>query len=93
MKTAIKVSILVIILGYPFGKLKWAEIQVEELCSEIHTGDSIEIITAKSKDMALNIKSRSAKIIIWEGFAFGRYFCDIELENGKATKKKFFFLD
>jgi hypothetical protein len=65
----------------------------QRVCSEIHTGDSIALIVAKSKDMGLRIKNRSAKIIISEGFAFGRYFCDIEHENGKATKKKFILLD
>jgi len=91
MKTTVKISILAIILGYLFRKLKWAEIQVEKLCSEIHTGDSIEVIAAKSKDRGLKIKNRSVKIIIWDGFAFGRYFCGIEYE--KAIRKKFFFLD
>lgn len=36
---------------------------------------------------------RDGALVVWEGFLFERWFCDVEYRDGKVTAKKVTFLD
>ena len=91
--------ILLICIIYPVLKIRWAKNKVESFCSHISIGISIQGLEQRAKDYGLNVKtfkgsdSQAPKILVWEGWAFARWFCEIEHLNGKVVHKETFSLD
>lgn len=77
----------------------WAHNQVESFCMEVAIGMPIHGLEENAKERslkALKFKakgSRPAKMKVWKGWAFARWFCEIEYTNGKVVSKKTIFLD
>jgi hypothetical protein len=92
---------LILIIGalYSVVKIRWAKNRVENFSSRISIGMTVQGLEQRAKDYGLKVKtfkgndSQPAKIIVWEGWAFARWFCEIEHLNGKVIHKKVFFLD
>ena len=92
---------LILIIGalYPVVKIRWAKNRVENFNSRISIGMTVQGLEQRAKDYGLKVKtfkgndSQPAKIIVWEGWAFARWFCEIEHLNGKVIHKEVFFLD
>ena len=86
-------------VAYPIVKIRWARRQARGLCGEIEVGGPVAGIEARARERGLRvIKSREAvghpgKIMTWEGFGFGRWFCDVEYHDGRVLSKEVFFLD
>jgi hypothetical protein len=88
---------------YPPAKLYWAERQVTSFCNDVVAGTSVDELERKAKDAWLEIKKLPAstlegkpvpaKLLVWEGFAFGRWFCEIDHTDGKADAKRVSELD
>jgi hypothetical protein len=99
----IALASIVCLLLYPPLKLYWAERQVTAFCDSVTVGTSVDELERKAKDSWLEIRKISAmtiegqpspaKLLIWEGFAFGRWFCEISHANGKAGSKRIVELD
>ena len=105
MTTAKRIALGVfasIVLYIPL-KLYWAERQVTAFCNDVAVGTSIEELERRAKDSWLEIRKLPAttiegkpslpKLLVWEGFAFGRWFCEISHTNGKADSKRVIDLD
>lgn len=92
---------LILIIGalYFVVKIRWAKNRVENFSSRISIGMTVQGLEQRAKDYGLKVKtfkgndSQPAKIIVWEGWAFARWFCEIEHLNGKVIHKEVFFLD
>jgi hypothetical protein len=92
---------LILIIGalYSVVKIRWAKNRVENFSFRISIGMTVQGLEQRAKDYGLKVKtfkgndSQPAKIIVWEGWAFARWFCEIEHLNGKVIHKKVFFLD
>ena len=84
-------------------KLYWAERQVTAFCNDVVIGTSVDELERKAKDSWLEIrkvpamtiegKPSPAKLLIWEGFAFGRWFCEISHAAGKVESTRIVQLD
>jgi hypothetical protein len=91
--------ILIICAIYPVVKIRWAKNRVKDFCSHISIGMRVQGLEQRAKDYGLKVKtfkgsdSQSPRIIVWEGWAFARWFCEIEHSNGKVVHKKAFSLD
>ena len=92
---------LILIIGalYSVVKIRWAKNRVENFSSRISIGMTVQGLEQRAKDYGLKVKtfkgndSQPAKIIVWEGWAFARWFCEIEHLNRKVIHKEVFFLD
>ncbi len=99
IKTFLPLLILLFCIIYPMFKIMWAHNQVESFCMEIAIGMPIHGLEEKAKERSLRVRkikangSRQARMTVWEGWAFARWFCDIEHTNGKVVSKKTIFLD
>jgi len=99
------ISILVVLLVliicalYPVLKIRLAKNKVESFCSRIAVGMTVQGLEERARDFGLNVRmskgndTQRAKIIVWDGWVFARWFCEIECVNGKVVKKGTFFLD
>jgi hypothetical protein len=91
--------ILLFCIIYPMLKMRWARNQVELFCMEVAIGMPIYGLEEKAMEGSLEVisdeanGSEPAKIIVWGGWAFARWFCNIEHTNGKVVGKKTIFLD
>lgn len=91
--------IILICVAYPILKMIWTKNKVENFCSHISIGMAVQGLEGKAKDYGLKvivhngIDSHPAEIIVWEGWAYARWFCEIEISNGKVVHKGVFFLD
>ena len=105
MTTAKRIALGVfasIVLFIPL-KLYWAERQVTAFCNDVAIGASVEELQRTAEDRGLKIRTMPAmtlegrpypaKLLAWEGFAFGRWFCEISHTNGKADSKRVVDLD
>ena len=60
---------------------------------------TVQGLEKRARDFGLNVRmsngndTQRAKIIVWDGWVFARWFCEIEYVNGKVVKKATFFLD
>ncbi len=60
---------------------------------------TVQGLEQRAKDYGLKVKTlkgsdtQPATIIVWEGWVFARWFCEIEHLNGKVIHKEAFFLD
>ena len=99
IKTFVPLLILLFCVIYPMLKIRWAHNQVESFCMEVAIGMPIHGLEEKAKERSLKIikfkanGSDPAKMTVWEGWAFARWFCDIEHTNGKVVSKKTVSLD
>ncbi len=99
----IKIFVLLLILIafaiYPILKIRSAHKQVESFCAQVAIDMPVQGLEARAEELGLKVKlfkavgSRPSKIIVWEGWAFARWFCEIEHVNGKVVSKESFFLD
>jgi hypothetical protein len=90
--------------AYAVFKVRWAQRQVETFCSQVTIGDPLQGYEAKAKDFWLEIRQTQeytnpegrhypARLLVWEGFVFARWFCEIGHANGKVISKKIVELD
>lgn len=105
MSTGKRIALALLLCGvvYSPAKLYWAERQVASFCDGVAVGASVEELERRAKDAWLEIKKLPAmtfdgkpvpaKLLVWEGFAFGRWFCEIDHTNGKADAKRLSELD
>ncbi len=97
--TIVPLLILLFCFVYPMFKLRSAHKKVESFCMEVAIGMPIYGLEEKAMEASLEVisdeanGSHPAKIIVWGGWAFARWFCDIEHTNGKVVGKKTFSLD
>jgi hypothetical protein len=96
----IVVGVLIVAFAlWGFIKTHWVKATVNEFCSEVVIGASIEGLEEKAKDMGLQVRHRmklgdeNAAIIAWEGWIFARWFCDVQHQDNKVVSKDCFFLD
>lgn len=91
--------ILIICALYPVFKIRWAKNKVESFCSRIAVGMTVQGLEERARDFGLKVRvfkghdTRRTKIIVWDGWVFARWFCEIEHVNGKVVNKDTFFLD
>ena len=91
--------VLIICALYPVLKIRLAKNKVESFCSRIIVGMTVQGLEERARDYGLKVKmsngndAQGAKIIVWDGWVFARWFCEIECVNGKVVKKATFFLD
>ncbi len=84
---------------YPMFKIRSAHKKVESFCMEVAIGMPIHGLEDKAKERSLKVikfeanGSDPAKIIVWGGWAFARWFCNIEHTNGKVVSKNNISLD
>jgi hypothetical protein len=99
IKIFVPLLILLFCIIYPMLKMRWAHNQVESFCMEVAIGMPIHGLEEKAKERGLKVfkfeanGSRPAIMTVWEGWAFARWFCEIEHTNGKVVSKKNVFLD
>lgn len=79
--------------------MRWAKRQVEAFHGQVVTGMPLPALEAKAREMHLNYRPMTGntpgegKVVVWEGFAFGRWFCNVEYREGKVTGKRITPLD
>ncbi|MCK4820083.1 hypothetical protein KA005_30235 [bacterium] len=84
---------------YPILKIRCAHNQVKSFCAQAAIGMPVQGLEAKAEELGLKILlfkadgSRPARITVWKGWAFARWFCEIEHANGKVVRKETYFLD
>ncbi|GEM_PF-1854185 len=88
--------ILCLFPGYPLLKVYRARNQVESFCSQAAVGMSVS--ETRAGKAGLNFKvirdtPDTGHIVVWEGWAYARWFCTVEYVSGKVVRKKIFFLD
>jgi hypothetical protein len=99
IKIFVPLLILLFCVVYPMLKMRWVHNQVESFCMEVAIGMPILGLEEKAKERSLKILkfeangSRPARMTVWEGWAFARWFCEIEHANGKVVSKKTALLD
>ena len=100
VKAVIAVVILAcVLIVYTDMKVRWAKKQVEEYCQLVVIGMPVAGFEATAKDMRLNYRrmadsnDMNGRFSVWEGFGMGRWFCNVEYQDGKATVKRAAFLD
>lgn len=86
-------------VAYPVYKIWWARQQVRGFCAQVSVNGPVQDLEAQAKRMGLRVLSRPASkgepamILVWEGFAFARQFCEIQHANGVVLKKETTSLD
>jgi len=93
------------LIGYPPLKIRWAKHQVELFCAHAVVGGPIDGLADYAKGLGLEVRSlpagwdgdpknpSEARIVAWEGFSFGRWFCDLDHTDGKIIRKQISYLD
>jgi hypothetical protein len=84
--------------GYPLFKIYSARNQVQSFCSQAVIGMSAGEAEATAGKAGLNFKvirdsSDSGYIVVWEGWAYARWFCTVWYVRGKVVRKEINFLD
>lgn len=86
---------------YPFAKIQWAHNRVDAFSNAVNIGmpADVEKLEAIAKDFGLQTRLSKApeeeapRLLAWEGWAFGRWFCEVEFHQGRVMTKKVYFLD
>lgn len=86
---------------YPIAKIQWAHNRVDAFSNAVSIGMPAEVgkLEALAKDLGLQTRVRKAsedetlRLLTWEGWAFARWFCEVEFSQGRVANKKVFFLD
>ncbi len=99
----VAVALLVCTVLYPPLKLYWAKRQVTAFCNDIAVGASVEelervardhwLLVQKARATTIEGKPIPARLLVWEGFAFGRWYCEIHDVNGRVESTRINFLD
>jgi hypothetical protein len=92
---------LVAICIYPFAKIRWAHSRVQAFSNVVSIGMPADPagLEAKAKDLGLKtlaskgIKDEPTRLLVWQGWAFARWFCEVEFIQNKVSKKEVYFLD
>ena len=98
-KIIIAVFVILLIAVFPAVKLLHAKKQVASFCQHVTIGASIGGLSQRAKSLGLHVietkagQSDSGKIIVWQGWAFARWFCLLEYSDGKISRKNVIFLD
>jgi len=98
-KVIVPLLILIAFAVYPILKIRWAHRQVESFCAQVAIGMPVQGLEGKAKGLGLKVKvfkpagSRPARMVVWGGWAFARWFCEVEHVNGKVVSKEISFLD
>jgi len=90
--------------AYAVFKVRWAQSQVEKFCGEVVIGEPVHGYEAKAKDFWLKVRHlpemteedsrrHPTRLLVWEGFVFNRWFCEIGHAGGKVISKKIVELD
>ena len=88
-----------IFVVYAELKVRWSKKQVEAFSQLAVIGMPVAGLEKKAKEMHLNYRRMTdsndinGRFSVWEGYGMGRWFCDIEYQDGKITSKKVAFLD
>ncbi len=87
-----------LIPGYPLFKMYRARNQVQSFCSQTIIGMSAGEVETMAGKADLNFKvirntSDSGYIVVWEGWAYARWFCTVGYVRGKVVRKEINFLD
>lgn len=93
------IAVVVAFFIYADFKVKEAEKQVRAFSQMVVVGMPVAGLDRKASEMGLKFRrtagsnDQSGSIQVWEGFAFGRWFCNVDYLNGKATEKRVTSLD
>jgi hypothetical protein len=93
------VILICILVVYAELKIRWAKKQIEAFSQQVTIGMPVAGLEMKAKGMQLNYgrfadsNDMNGRLYVWEGFAFGRWFCDVEYRDDKVTIKRVTFLD
>lgn len=93
------IAIVVVFGIYADFKVKKAEKQVRAFSELVVVGMPVVGPVGKANEMGLKFRrtagssDQSGSIQVWGGFAFGRWFCDVDYVDGKATEKRVTSLD
>jgi hypothetical protein len=97
MRKALNVSASLSILGfiaynlYVFGG---AETRMRKLCAEITPGMSFASLTSLSLQRGVRVpRTDSGLVILVETKSFGRWGCEVVLENGVVKRSDYHFAD
>jgi len=89
----------VILVTYVGFKVRGVEKQVQAFSQQVVIGMPVAGLDVKAVEMGLKFRrladsnDRNGSFQVWQGFAFGRWFCDVEYRDGKTTNKRVTFLD
>ena len=86
---------------YPFAKIQWAHNRVDAFFNAVNIGMPVDVgkLETIAKDFGLQkrlskaTEDQTPRLLAWEGWAFGRWFCEVEFSQGRVANKKVFFLD
>lgn len=93
------VALAVMLVLYSHFQLKRVEQKVEAFSETVVVGMPVAGLDEKAGKMGLKSRrtlgssDQNGSLQVWEGFAFGRWFCDIDYRDGKTTNKRVTFLD
>ena len=101
LRTLLLVFILIACCIYPFAKIRWAHNRVDTFSNGITVGMPVEVGMLEARAKELDLKTSFGKenrevpsrFLAWEGWAFARWFCEVEFSQGRVLTKKVFFLD
>ena len=88
-----------ILVGYAGVKVRWAKKQVDEFSRQVVIG--MPVAGLEKRAIAMHLKYRpltggsdnAGKFMVWQGFAYKRWFCTVEYRDGKVVAKKSTTLD
>jgi hypothetical protein len=92
-------AFLLVCVLYPVLKTQWAKRQVQTYCSQVTVGMAVDGLEKKARELGLEVISQEAtgsgpaRIMVWEGWAFARWFCTVDHIDGKVAHKSSAFLD
>ncbi|HBA89755.1 MAG TPA: hypothetical protein DCZ75_17735 [Geobacter sp.] len=100
LKTLIAlIAFTIILVIYAGFKVRDAEKRVRAFSQQVVIGMPVAGLDEKASEMGLKFRrttgssNQSGSIQVWQGFAFGRWFCTVEYQDGKATGKRVTSLD
>ena len=88
----------IMLLAYGAVKVRWAKSRVAAFSRLAAVDTSVSELESKAKEMHLNCKrteglDKNGRLLVWDGFAFARWFCEIEYRNGRVRTRKLFSPD
>jgi len=86
---------------YAKAKVAWANVQTQRFCDSVRPGDQVAGLEDRARKLGLRTLMGRASadgqlppgLLTWEGWAFARYFCNVEHDNSRVTKRERYFLD
>ncbi len=84
--------VLVLAGYYPWSKAHSAYERVRSFSELVVNGMPVQGLEEKAGELGLNVLSLnrppSGKIVIWSGWLFAKWYCEIEHEDGKCIRKE-----